>query len=180
MSHTETPIVTWRSYTFINLLFINRLTSCSRATQQSCQETSRISVTRMFISVFTKARHRSLDLATWIQYTLSHCSYIRHVYILILSLPLHLSPRCLVVSELTKIRGFKPGRGQRIYKGDKNPQHGILRRGIPRRGSRRPHVVTILRHVKGSSEYETDTTQAKSGSHFSPSFSRFATRFLCW
>jgi hypothetical protein len=146
-----------------------------KATQQICQETSRIYVTRMFITVFTKARHRALDLATWIQYTPWHWSYIRHVYILILSLPLHLSPRCLVVSDFTKIGGFKPGRGQRIYKGDRNPQHGILHRGSHRR-----HVVKILRHVKGSSEYERDTTQAKSGSHISPSFSRFATRFLCW
>jgi hypothetical protein len=28
-----------------------------------------------------------------------------------------------------KARGFKPGRGRWIFKGDKNPQHEFLRRG---------------------------------------------------
>jgi hypothetical protein len=27
-----------------------------------------------------------------------------------------------------KVRGFKPSRGRRIFKGDKNPQHAFLRR----------------------------------------------------
>jgi hypothetical protein len=34
-----------------------------------------------------------------------------------------------VVSVGPKIRGFKPGQGQWILKGDKNPQHDFLRKG---------------------------------------------------
>jgi len=29
----------------------------------------------------------------------------------------------------TQVRGFKPGRSRRIFKGEKNPQHAFLRRG---------------------------------------------------
>ena len=29
----------------------------------------------------------------------------------------------------TQVRGFKPGRSHRIFKGEKNPQHAFLRRG---------------------------------------------------
>jgi hypothetical protein len=47
----------------------------------------------------------------------------------------------LVVSVLAtgpKVRGFNPGRGRWIFKGDKNPQHNFLRRGSK----------AVSRHVK--------------------------------
>jgi hypothetical protein len=42
------------------------------------------------------------------------------------------APCGLVVSVLAIVpntRGFKPGQGRWIYKGDKNPEHAFLRRG---------------------------------------------------
>ena len=45
----------------------------------------------------------------------------------------------LVVSVLTtgpKVRGFDPGRGRWIFKGDKNPEHHFLRRGSKAVGRR--------------------------------------------
>ena len=34
-----------------------------------------------------------------------------------------------VLAFSTQVRGFKPGRSRRIFKGEKNPQHAFLRRG---------------------------------------------------
>jgi hypothetical protein len=34
-----------------------------------------------------------------------------------------------VIAIGPKVRGFKPGRGRRIFKGDKNLQHAFLGRG---------------------------------------------------
>jgi len=34
-----------------------------------------------------------------------------------------------VLTFSTQVRGFKPGRSRRIFKGEKNPQHAFLRRG---------------------------------------------------
>jgi len=34
-----------------------------------------------------------------------------------------------VLAFRTQVRGFKPGRSRRIFKGEKNPQHAFLRRG---------------------------------------------------
>jgi hypothetical protein len=48
-----------------------------------------------------------------------------------------------VVSVLAtgpKVRGFDPDRGHWIFKGDKNPEHHLLRRGSK--------AVVDLRHVK--------------------------------
>ena len=49
-----------------------------------------------------------------------------------------------VLAFSTQIRGIKPGRSRRIFKGEKNPQHAFLRRGSKAVGC---HVVD-LRHVK--------------------------------
>jgi hypothetical protein len=48
------------------------------------------------------------------------------------SIILHVALGGLVVSVLatgTKVRGFDPDRGRRIFKGDKHPEHHFLRRG---------------------------------------------------
>jgi hypothetical protein len=34
-----------------------------------------------------------------------------------------------MLAIVPKVHGFKPGQGQWIFKGDKNPQHTFLRRG---------------------------------------------------
>jgi hypothetical protein len=50
----------------------------------------------------------------------------------------------IVLAIEPKARGLKPGRGQWIFKGDKNPQHAFFRRG---KRSLAP-CRKILRHVK--------------------------------
>jgi hypothetical protein len=53
-----------------------------------------------------------------------------------------------------KVRGFKPGRGRWVFKGDTNPQHVFLRKGI------KPSVPCrkILRHVKDRFRCERDNS----------------------
>jgi hypothetical protein len=57
-----------------------------------------------------------------------------------------------------KVRGFKPGLGRRIFKGDKNPQHFFLRRGTL---SRWPHVLRFYAVLKIPAKCDRDTTSAK-------------------
>ena len=43
--------------------------------------------------------------------------------------PVYQWSRGSVLAFSTPVRGFKPGRSRRIFKGEKNPQHAFLRRG---------------------------------------------------
>jgi hypothetical protein len=57
-----------------------------------------------------------------------------------------------------KFRGFRPGRGRWIFKGDKNTRHSFFREEVKPSSPRRK----ILRYVKKNSvRYDRDTTSAK-------------------
>ena len=45
------------------------------------------------------------------------------------SAELHILKTVEQMAFSTQVRGFKPGRSRRIFKGRKNPQHAFLRRG---------------------------------------------------
>jgi hypothetical protein len=52
-----------------------------------------------------------------------------------------------------KVRGFKPGRGRRIFKGDESPSHDLLRRGSKVVG---PHIAGFYGMLKNPADYERD------------------------
>jgi hypothetical protein len=49
-----------------------------------------------------------------------------------------------MVASRPKVRGFRPGQAQWIFKGDSNPQHFLLLRGVKLSAPCRK----ILRHIK--------------------------------
>jgi hypothetical protein len=80
----------------------------------------------------------------------------------------------LVVSMLaigSKVEGFKTGRGNLIFKGDKNPQHnffvGEVKKSIPRRGM-----------LKITAEYDRDISREKLTDLSRQFYPCFATRYV--
>jgi hypothetical protein len=66
-----------------------------------------------------------------------------------------------------KVHEFKPSRGRRIFKGDKNPQHVFHRREVKSWAPCRK----VLRHAKGLCGAWQRYYAGKINGHFSPSFS---------
>ena len=63
-----------------------------------------------------------------------HLSYLHHQHTYSFEVILIFNPyipwsRGSVLAFGTQVRGFKPGRSRRIFKGEKNLQHAFLRRG---------------------------------------------------
>jgi len=56
-------------------------------------------------------------------------SSLLHIYLTIIGRERLRWSRGSVLAFSTQVRGFKPGRNRRIFKGRKNPQHAFLRRG---------------------------------------------------
>jgi hypothetical protein len=85
----------------------------------------------------------------------------------------------LVVSVLatgTNVRGFKPGQGRCISNADKMCSMTFFRWEV------KPSISCrkILWHVKEPYRHENRYFISKIQGHFSPSFSCFATRCICW